>query len=436
MPIDIFPYHRQDDETMCGPACGQMVLRHLNLSSTQISLPEQVLLKQDAGKLPSATTLPWKNYVGDAWATKPDGLKYTLGLRQQPFKVAFDAFYNGRIKDGSGQKGYLTWLRNWIKKTTYPIVPVHGTFFYKQQLSSIVEAKGYSNLVNYDAKSDYDAHWIVLFKHDLNGFVGNDPYFPLTTGAAIHSHGDSCKTVLIHINGSDTAIGDYNFPVINRTAIAWIKLPSVGPVPPGDPSGRIGWRPPVEEAPIQPPVLPPPPLPMVVYDASNRPFDRTSVWDQMNSFGLFTTPPCNAYLSGTTFGTPRLVRRLDVHGRDYYLVPMLKSDGNSSAMVRVDAPTGTYLDSLYYSENPFIFDKSQRQQIRTKEEIAKMNKHWRDPYSKQINELATEMVWLPCRESRSAFFPFYVIKPPALGPVAVPRFFVRVDWRVFPKLTY
>ncbi|MBI1763986.1 MAG: hypothetical protein HYR56_21380 [Acidobacteria bacterium] len=419
--INSFPYHRQDEKTQCGPACAQMVLSYLRTNQT---LPKQVDLRQDADKLGAATNPTWQKYDYDAWATRPDELKHTLGLRQQSFNVAFEAYYYGKAKD------YLPWLRNRINNTTYqtyPIVPVHGTFYYKKQLSSVIEAKGYSNLVTYDAKSDYDAHWIVLFKHDSNGFVGNDPYFPLTKGADVHANPDVCKTVLIHINGSDTAIGDYNFPVINRAAVSWASSPG------GIPGGRIGWQPPSEASPIQPPLLPPPPLPMMSFDAPNRAFDETSVRRQMDSFGLFTNPPCNAYLSGTSFGTPRLVRRLDVIGRDYYLVPMLKPSGNSSAMVRVDAPTGIYLDSLYYSENPFIFDKGQLRQMRweaTLKQIAQFDNRLLNPFITQINEPATEMVWLPCKESRSAFFPFYVIK------VLDRRVLVRVDWILFMGLTY
>ncbi len=438
-PIDSFPYHRQDDETMCGPACAQMVLSHLKTTQTW----QQGELNSDAKKLVAAANQTWEKYVADAWATRPDQLKHTLGLRQNLFNVAFEAYYNGKIKDSSQGIGYLSWLRKRIndsKYQTYPIVPVHGAFYYKPQLSGLIEAQGYSNIVTNDPKSNYDAHWVVMFKHDSNGFLANDPFFPLTKGAVEHAPQDACKTVLIHVNGindgSDKDIGDYNFPAINRTAVSW------GSSPKGNPIGRIGSPPPTEESPIQPPLLPPPPLPMMSFDATNKVFFRDitekSVRDQMESFGLFTRTPCNAYLSGTTFGTPRLVRRLDVIGRDYYLIPMLKPDGNSTAMVRVDAPTGTYLDSLYYSENPFIFDKSQLQQAWMQsitQLLTNFDKKLGVPFANQIKEPATEMVWLPCKESRSAFFPFYVIKVPEVKTPTM-RFLVRADWRIFLKLTY
>lgn len=446
-PIDSFPYHRQDDEAMCGPACAQMVLSHLKTQK----LPQQGELRQDADKLDPPSQEIWKRYVDDAWATRPDELEHALWLRQEPLKANFEAYYNGSIKDfiqtdDAGKKitgiGYLSRLRKWIRDSTsptYPIVPVHGPFYYKQQRNKAIEAHGYSNLAKYDAKSNYDAHWVVLFKHDFEGFLGNDPYFPLTKGANADAHekDDKCKPVLIHINGTETQIGDYIFPAINRTAVSWTVAPVIHP------GGRIAWRPPTEESPIQPPLLPPPPLPMIPFDTPNKKFDEIEIkreWvrQQMESFGLFANRPCSTYLSGTTFGTPRLVRRLDVIGRDYYLIPMLKPDGNSTAMVRVDAPTGIYLDSLYYLENPFIFDKSQLRQTRfqsTSQQLTQFDSKLGKAFSTQISEPATEMVWLPCRESRSAFFPFYVIKPDSNRPDwRVP---VRVDWSIFPfGLTY
>lgn len=444
-PIESFPYHRQDNETMCGPACAQMVLSHLKTQE----LPWQSTLRKNGDQLTPPPTLEiWKRYVDDVWATRPDELKQALLSHQPPPNAIFEAYYNGSIKDFSvtddaGNKitgiGYLSRLKKWIKEPkspTYPIVPVHGPFYYKQQRNKPIDAHGYSNLAKYDVKSNYDAHWVVLFKHDFEGFLGNDPYFPLTKGAneEKHKEGDNCKPVLIHISGTETQIGDYIFPAINRTAVSWTDVPV------NHPGGRIAWRPPTGESPIQPPPLPPPPLPMVPFDMPDKKFDEKEIkieWirQQMERFGLFANRPCSTYLSGTTFGMPRLVRRLDVIGRNYYLIPMLKPDGNSSAMIRVDAPTGQYLDSLYYSENPFIFDKSQLRQTwfqSISQQLTQFDSKLGKAFSTQISEPATEMVWLPCRESISAFFPFYVIKPEPNRRVPV-----RVDWKLFPfGLTY
>ncbi|MFN0110375.1 MAG: hypothetical protein ACKVZH_16080 [Blastocatellia bacterium] len=427
--LNSFPYHRQDDEAMCGPACAQMVLDYLG---DQVPIPDQEDFRKKADALPSPTHTVWENIEYDKWATRPDELEFALRPLGNPLKFTFDAYYKG--SPGSYKSLLSTGSIN-NKSQACPIVPVHGAFYYKQQFDGVIEAKGYSDLAKYDANSNYDAHWVVFFKYESNGFVGNDPYFPLTKGAFPHSNHvgekkDGCKTVLIHVNGDKESIRDINFPVINRAAVLW--KPRVGE------NQRIALPFPTEAPPIERPFLPPAPLRMTVSDAANQPFNEASARGQMNNFGLFTRTPCNTYLSGTTFGTPRLVHRLDVFGRDYYLVPMLKPDGNSTAMIRVDAPTGEYLDSLYYSENPFLFDKSKLRQARLQsviQQLTQFDNKWGKAFSTQISEPATEMVWLPCKQSRSAFFPFYIIKL-SDPPQPERRVLVRVDWQLFLNLTY
>ncbi|MBP6824070.1 MAG: hypothetical protein KA368_21160, partial [Acidobacteria bacterium] len=262
----------------------------------------------------------------------------------------------------------------------------------------------------------YFAHWIVLFKFENDGFYGHDPYFKLSKGKNPHSQNDLCKKVLIHINNK---IGDYNFPHYSRTAICLdLNTPLV-----------IGKRPifPL----IKPPFLPRL-FPIRRFGRPNEPFSERSVRIQMQSFGLFTNPPCNQYLAGTNFGVPRLVRRLDVIGRDYYLIPMLRPDGSSAALVRVDAPTGQYLDSLYYSESPLLLDNSQERQHLIAQIKGELPNKWKNAFTQQINEPLTEMLWLPCGQSLSAFSPFYVIEVKALAE----RFLVRLDGGVFQELNY
>lgn len=425
--IETFPYHRQDDEAMCGPACAQMVLDYLKQE-----LPSQIDIRLAADSLKEATATIWQNYEYDGWATRPDELGYALLPLGQAISITFTAQYKGNPSK------YKTLLStdsiNHSDSPAYPIVPVHGTFYYKQQFGDYIEASGYSDLAekNLDAKSFYDAHWIVLFKYESEGFVGNDPYFPLSNGDGKHTQTkpngekDNCKTVLIHINGSTDSIRDINFPEINRAAILWKGSTN---------NLRKSGRPPVEPPLIEPPYLSPPPLKFRPSPRRNNVFNQTALRSQMRALGLFSNRPCAPYLTGTDFGPPRFVRRLDVPYHDYYLVPMLKPDGNSTALVRVDASTGDYLDSLYYSENPFLFDESPARETLVNatipERLANMRKSkWKKPYSTQIDEPKTELVWLPCRQSVSAFFPFYVIQ------ATDERFLVRVDGKVFPKLTY
>lgn len=105
-------------------------------------------------------------------------------------------------------------------------------------------------------------------------------------------------------------------------------------------------------------------------------------------------------------------------------------------MVRVDAQTGSYLDSLYYSENPLLIDQTSAtpnlMQYISGQFTDMKKPHWQTAFDQQINEPTTEMIWLPCQQSISPFFPFYVIIVKATSE----RFFVRLDGRVFESLLY
>lgn len=424
--MDKFPYHRQNSANSCGPACAQMVIDFMTGGSLVPKTQDEVDSVSSDTPAPSSNDL-WQLYIQDKWITRPDVLQF--GLNQyakgqssnQLGQSVFSAYYRGIPED---YKFLLS--DDAIENTVYPIVPVHGTFYYKDQIDDFVEANGYSGkVVGYDTKSKYDAHWIVLFKYENNGFMGNDPYFPLSEGDNPHKTSDNCKPVLIHINGNVDSIRDINFPDINRVAVFWSAAPNSG--------ARL--RPPTKPPLFKSPLLARPPLPAREVNRKITKFVDREVKAKMDSFGLFTRPPCQSYLAGTNFGTPRRVHRLDVLSQDYYLVPRLKPNGDSTAMVRIDVPTGEYLDSLYYSENPFLFDKSPAQQrlVQTiiPQRLTKLRKSkWKQPFAEQINDPETEMVWLPCQQSQSAFFPFYVIK------MKNERLFVRVDGQIFPKLTY
>ncbi|MFN8001985.1 MAG: hypothetical protein U0X75_13325 [Acidobacteriota bacterium] len=137
--IDTFPYHRQDDEAMCGPACAQMVLDYLKQE-----LPSQINIRLAADSLKEATATIWQNYEYDGWATRPDELGYALLPLGQAISITFTAQYKGNPSK------YKTLLStdsiNHSDSPAYPIVPVHGTFYYKQQFGDYIEASGYSDL--------------------------------------------------------------------------------------------------------------------------------------------------------------------------------------------------------------------------------------------------------------------------------------------------
>jgi hypothetical protein len=111
-------------------------------------------------------------------------------------------------------------------------------------------------------------------------------------------------------------------------------------------------------------------------------------------------------------GTPLLVARIDDPNGDYYLVPW-ENERGVAVIVQVNARSGA-MASLAELPSP------QPGIVITPDDAVRAV-----PNARGIPRL----VWQPCRESSSAFLPFYRIDT---GEGAV---FVRGDGRVFQTLT-
>jgi len=457
----IFPYHRQKDSNACGPACAVMILDFL----VESGFSGFKVLQSGIDSWGTKPSVP-KNTPGypyNSWATRPDEFEQGLdGYNADPansanqIDVDFIYRYFGDVPIQDFRKllidslqGKLLLDSTSIGHPIYPIVPIHGSFFYYPGSNPNIAADGYSDKITSVtelSKSNYPSHWIQLFIFESGGFIANDPYFRIGLvpefGPDAHDRKGCCdnhKTVLLHFSGSTQSTGsalspfEKNFPELNSVAILYLSKSSLGK-----------RRQPEQTLPGDfPPARP------RQGRCANKVLKLTDVVSQMRSFGLFSNLPTANYLDKThpstsldlNWGTPRLIRRLDAKCNDYYLIPLYKRNADlsikeSNVMVRVDASTGSYLDSLYYSENPLLIDQTSTtpnlmQYI--SDQFTNMKKpRWQAAFDQQINEPTTEMIWLPCQQSISPFFPFYVITVKATSE----RFFVRLDGRVFEKLFY
>jgi len=130
------------------------------------------------------------------------------------------------------------------------------------------------------------------------------------------------------------------------------------------------------------------------------------------------------------FGTPLLVRRLDVEGQYYYLVPSMEGN-NMIGYMQVDAVYGN-LESVF----PFkrAMQPSQTDPRQVVKRLAGMRidlpcERGRLRLIKGKFDIDRTLVWKPCRQAYSPHLPFWKINA---GPFT---FYQRIDGPVFAQLT-
>jgi hypothetical protein len=134
-------------------------------------------------------------------------------------------------------------------------------------------------------------------------------------------------------------------------------------------------------------------------------------------------------------GEPMLVQRLDRDDRYYWIVPTQDDRGTPRAAVAVDAHTGDYQQALSIRDpQSSLFAFAALEKVR--EHV--LGRRFALPAaaggaveaSAQSLSVHAPLVWKPCRESMSPFYPFRMIT------VGAHRLYVRVfDGAVFPALT-
>jgi hypothetical protein len=116
-------------------------------------------------------------------------------------------------------------------------------------------------------------------------------------------------------------------------------------------------------------------------------------------------------------GTPLLVRRLDIPGQYYYLVP-LEDQRGILLVVQVDGTTGAMSSAA-------VMPAPVPRLVMTPEEA-------RDLVSDRLGKRVAgkpELVWQPCHESASPLQPLYSV------PIENGDAFVGIDGSVYPGLT-
>jgi hypothetical protein len=124
-----------------------------------------------------------------------------------------------------------------------------------------------------------------------------------------------------------------------------------------------------------------------------------------------------------------LVHRLDRPDEYYYLVTLARGKA-TTALVRLDALRGTFLGAHAASESagPAIIDREAALRIVRGRTVDFGGDLGRIPIREGAFCFYPALVWRPCRESRSPYYPFYQLT------VGSSLIYVGVDGRVYPSL--
>jgi len=131
-------------------------------------------------------------------------------------------------------------------------------------------------------------------------------------------------------------------------------------------------------------------------------------------------------------GEPLLVQRLDYPDRFFYIVPISNRPKRAPILVSVDARYGNYREAAFLPPN-----RSQLVATMTRKELVTKVADRRFQLEEPLGRLRVRpealclyptLVWKPCRESLSPFWPFHMF---TIGDY---RLYVRIDGAIFTRL--
>ncbi len=387
------PYHQQDTDYYCGAACAQMVLAEMGAGL----LGQEGLYTENHNH---STTEP-------GWYTAPDGLQWTLNHRRPHKSHCWFGLFALASSDAISRK--IAWTIHHFRVA--PVALVYGS-----------------------------AHWIVIRGFDASGppahsgdsgysisaFIVNNPWPPVPTTPPFpppppHSPHDGCGT------GGMRGVADEHVSYATWLADYMTGVPSgywqgkfVAVCDPESPPDKLGE---------------PAPAPQLVGDEVLSPqAARDLAVKGLTEHGLFERDPWKKSLAKTHPGDPVLVQRLDRVDSLYYIVPMLSARKAAPVLASIDARFGNYKQAVNLTGRSgsalaeLNFDaKSAR------EKILERSIELEEPLGhllvrKEAHVFYPTLVWKPCRESFSPFYPFHMVI------VGDHRIYIRVDGAVFTAL--
>jgi hypothetical protein len=387
--------HQQDTDYYCGAACAQMVLETIGTG----------ILDQDDlyADNHSHSTID----AGVNWATGPDGLQWTMNDRRPPtFGNSFVLF---ALSDEEAISRKICWtIRHY---QVAPIALVYGWAHW-------IVIRGYSTSAHPTSSSDNS--------YAINAFDVNNPwpptpsfYTPASAPPPPHAGADGCGT------GGDRGVANEHI-----TYATWQSTYMTG-VPGGYWNGKF-----VAVCDPEPPALPGGPRRPSARRRRGNTLLESDVAAELavaglRDYGLYERKDWGPALRRARAGRSLLVQRLDRPDSYYRLVPF-RAKNRTVAVASVDGRWGDYLQAVLLPKvggDLFRIGPDDALKLVIGRRFDLGQDRGRLVVRKQALCMYPHLVWQPCRESLSPYYPFYMFT------VGSHRLYVRVDGAVFASLT-
>lgn len=382
-------YHQQDTNYYCGAACAQMVLNEVGSG-----LLDQDSLYNDNHN--HSTT-------EGGWYTAPDGLQWTLNHRQSSKYFCLDAL---TTEDAISRM--IVWTIH-----HYQVAPVAMVY----HSAHWIVVRGYTSSAAPSSSMDTS--------YTISGFDVNNPWPPTPTPGPPppHADGDVCGS------GGMRGVADEHLTYATwqtdyMTGIDfgyWLGryVAVCDPDPPPDRLPR--------QHPPRPRQLPGDRL-LGAEEAAERAIHAT------REHGLLERPAWANRLAGQAVGRPVLVQRLDRVDSFYWIVPVGDPERGTPAAVSIDARFGDYRQAIgLRSGNSNVWRAMEVEEVHkrvTDRRFELPDRMGRLLVRPEAMCVHPTLVWRPCLESLSPFYPFSMIT------VGAWRLYVRIaDGAVFTQLT-
>jgi hypothetical protein len=388
------PYHQQDTDYYCGAACAQMVLASIGAG----------LLNQDDLYADNHTHSVADS--GVSWYTAPDGLLWTLN-NLKPSAPTFDSYF---VLDALDHEDSISRAITWTIHH-YKVAPVAMVYGWQHW----IVVRGFTASAAPTGFSDGS--------YSLSGFMVNNPWPPTPAPGPPPPHGgsDGCGS------GGDRGVVDEHIAYTTWQTDYMTGIPGgiwagkfVAVCDPDPPPARPGRFRQLLMQPL----------------AGDRIIDGATAVararEGLDVHGLAEHARFKHALGLGQAGAPVLVQRLDRLDSFYFIVPFLGPAGHPQLVVSVDARTGLYKQSAVGAGapagvSPFMSASAARGHIVGKS-VELPERQGRMLVRPEAVCHYPTLVWKPCRESLSPFYPFH------LFTVGNHQIYVRTDGAVFTAL--
>jgi hypothetical protein len=381
-------YHQQDTNYYCGAACAQMVLAQIGAG----------LLDQDDLYADNHS----HSVAESGWYTAPDGLTWTLNDRDPGTHYFVD--FDLTSEDLISRK--LCWTLEHYEVA--PVALVFGSAHW-------IVIRGYEASAAPIGSSD-NSYSIVAF--DVNNPW---PPTPVPGPPPPHTADDVCGS------GGDRGVAN------EHIAYSTWQSDYMTGVSGGHWGGKF-------VAVCDP--EPPPSSAGVARHVQKRLSGEKLITPQiaarnavagLKAYNLAKRTTWSKALVEAKPANPVLVQRLDYSDRFYYIVPMGKAAKRAPILVSVDARYGNYREAVFLpsANRSHLFARMDHKELVAA--VANKRLELEEPLGRLLVRpeafcLYPTLVWKPCRESLSPFWPFHMFT------VGDHRVYIRIDGAIFTKL--